>query len=164
MTTIGIISRHKPHTQDILNRFILSRGISNISAVSICAATPPYPCGVYVIEEPVKNLNGILTGKSGIIITADEFLRSGEYAIPQAYIISCSLSMRSTITASSIDDGRFTYCIQREFSDINKTPHQPQEFGISFCGKAENIYHYLAAVTALVACGIPKDKLTDFTF
>ena len=163
MTTVGIIARHKPRTEDIINRFILSRGINDILAVSVLPGAP-YPCEIYIIEEPVKNLHKILDGKTGIIITADEFFKMSEPLKSEAYIINCSLSTRATVTASSIDDGHFTYCIQREFSDVNKTPHQPQEFGVKFGGKAEDIYRYLSAVTALIACGIPGDKLTDFAF
>lgn len=164
MTTIGIIARHKPRTEVILNRFILSRGITDISAVAVGSPAPAHPCGVYIIEEPSKNLNKILNGSKSIIITADEFLKASEPLTSEAYIISCSLGTRATVTASSIEDGGFTYCIQREFSDINKATHQPQEFCVRGNVDAENIYLCLAAVTALIVCGISADELTDFTF
>lgn len=164
MTTIGIIAKHKPRSEVILNRFILSCGITDISTVSVGSPAPMHSCGVYIIEEPIKGLSEILNGAKGVIITADEFLRTSEPLASEAYIISCSLGTRATVTASSIGDGGFTYCIQREFSDINKTAHPPQEFCVRGNIGAEDIYLYLSAVTALIVCGISADKLTDFTF
>lgn len=164
MTRIGIISKHKSNIEDILNRFILSRGIAGISITPIHLSLPPYPCDILIIEETVKSLNKILEKEPKVIITADELLKLSEPAAIEAYIINCSLNLRSTVTASSIREGSFTYCIQREFSDINDLAHSPQEFDISFGGKAEDIYRYLAAVTALIICGIHGENLTDFTF
>lgn len=69
-------------------------------------------------------------------------------------LITCGLSLRSTITASSIDDDGFTYCLQRSIFTINNQEVSPQEFNVRWKEKAEDIYPYLEVVTLLLLCGI----------
>lgn len=76
-------------------------------------------------------------------------------------MLTCGLSLKSTITASSIDDNGFVYCIQRGFFTYDGTLVLPQEFNIKWTGKAENIYPYLETVTLLILCGIPPKEISD---
>lgn len=75
-------------------------------------------------------------------------------------VLTCGLSLKSTITASSIDDNGFSYCIQRGFFKHGGGLVLPQEFNINWTKKAENIYPYLEAVTLLVLNGISPDEIS----
>lgn len=76
-------------------------------------------------------------------------------------MLTCGLSLKSTITASSIDDKGFVYCIQRGFFKRDGGLVLPQEFNIHWTSKAENIYPYLEAVTLLILCGVPPKEISD---
>ncbi|MEG2584538.1 MAG: hypothetical protein RSA27_08530 [Oscillospiraceae bacterium] len=79
-------------------------------------------------------------------------------------IITCGLSYKSTITASSIDDDGFTYCIQRSIFTLNKVKIEPQEFKIYWAKKPKNIYHHLEIVTTLLICDTPIFAFEKFVF
>ena len=76
-------------------------------------------------------------------------------------LITCGLSQKSSVTASSIDDDGFVYCIQRGFSSINGHMLLPQEFKVSWSGKRENIYPYLEFVTALLISGMTPNEVAE---
>ncbi|MCI5891853.1 MAG: hypothetical protein MRZ66_00385 [Clostridiales bacterium] len=76
-------------------------------------------------------------------------------------MLTCGLSLKSTVTASSIDDNGFVYCIQRGFFRHDGKLVLPQEFNVSWTSKAENIYPYLEAVTLLILSGIPPKEISD---
>lgn len=69
--------------------------------------------------------------------------------------ITCGLSYKATVTASSIDEAGFTYCIQRSIFTLNHTKLAPQEFPIRWHRKPEDIYPCLELVTALLLCDTP---------
>ncbi len=79
-------------------------------------------------------------------------------------LITCGLSHCSTITASSINDDGFTLCIQRYISTINNNIVSPQEFNIRWHKKPNEITPFLALVTLLLICEVPKETLKELMF
>ena len=78
--------------------------------------------------------------------------------------LTCGLSVRSTVTASSIREDGFTYCLQRSIFDLDGKEISPQEFAVSWRQKPEDIYPYLELVTLLLLCGISGDTVSHFLF
>ncbi len=67
-------------------------------------------------------------------------------------IITCGLSYKATITASSISDSGFNYCIQRSIFTESHNKLLEQEIPIHWYKKPEEIYGHLEFVTALLLC------------
>ncbi len=78
--------------------------------------------------------------------------------------LTCGLSVRSTITASSIREDGFTYCLQRSIFALDGKEIAPQEFAVLWREKPEDIYPYLELVTLLLLCGISGDTISQFLF
>ena len=86
---------------------------------------------------------------NSLIINAESPNEIKNVIIDDLDIITCGLSLKSSVTASSIDDSGFLYCIQRGFSTCGSDEIiLPQEFKIMLVsGKtpdeiSENIYFY----------------------
>jgi UDP-N-acetylmuramoyl-L-alanyl-D-glutamate--2,6-diaminopimelate ligase len=95
-----------------------------------------------------------------VILNGDDGFNTDIFDMVQKpYIISYGLNPKSSITASSIEQGkgaRFIYCIQRGIRTINKNFIEPQEFPIGLMVTGHhNIYNALSAVTAALMCDIP---------
>lgn len=101
---------------------------------------------------------------SNIIINGDSAEELAEAAGQTVCVITCGLSLKSTITASSIGDTGFTYCIQRSIFTVNKTRLVPQEFNIRWHRKPLDIYPCLEVVTALLLCDTPIEEFDTFVF
>lgn len=67
-------------------------------------------------------------------------------------ILTCGLRLNSTITASSIDDDGFTFCLQRTIFTLSGKKVSPQEFNVKWFKKPDDIFQSLAAVTAMLLC------------
>ena len=67
-------------------------------------------------------------------------------------VITCGLKLNSTITASSISDDGFTYCLQRTIHTLSGKSVTPQEFNIKWFRKPDDIFNPLAFVTMLILC------------
>ena len=78
--------------------------------------------------------------------------------------LTCGLSLRSTVTASSITDESFTYCLQRSIYTLDGKELSPQEFNVFWSEKPVEIYPYLALVTLLLLCGVPTYTFKDLRF
>lgn len=78
--------------------------------------------------------------------------------------LTCGLSLCATVTASSINDESFTYCLQRSIYAIDGTEIFPQEFNVFWSKKPAEIYPYLAIVTLLLLCGFPPSRFQDLRF
>ena len=76
-------------------------------------------------------------------------------------LITCGLSQKSSVTASSIDDDGFVYCIQRGFCSHSGSLLLPQEFKVRWASKHENIYPYLEFITALLISGKTPDEIAE---
>ena len=80
------------------------------------------------------------------------------------YPLTCGLSLRSTVTASSIGDEGFTYCLQRSIYTLDGTELPPQEFNVFWSEKPAELYPYLALVTLLLLCGVSTRVFEDLRF
>ena len=84
--------------------------------------------------------------------------------LKDCYPITCGLSLRSTVTASSIEEDGFTYCLQRGIVTVDEKEILPQEFNVYWAVKPEDIYPYLAIVTMLLICGVSVDLFKTIVF
>lgn len=71
--------------------------------------------------------------------------------------LTCGLSRRSTVTASSIGEEGFTYCLQRGIYTLSGQTLPPQEFNVAWGSEPEDLYPYLAIVTLMLICGVQTD-------
>ncbi len=78
--------------------------------------------------------------------------------------VTCGLSIRSTVTASSILEDGFIYCLQRGILDLNGNEIPPQEFKVSWRQKPDDIYPFLELVTLLLLCGITEGTVSKILF
>ncbi len=78
--------------------------------------------------------------------------------------LTCGLSLRSTVTASSIQEDGFTYCLQRSIFTLEGAEIPPQEFNIHWKTKPEDIYPYLALTTILLLCGVDHTFFSELLF
>ena len=78
--------------------------------------------------------------------------------------LTCGLSLRSTVTASSIQEDGFTYCLQRSIFRLDGTEIPPQEFNIHWQTKPEDIYPHLALATILLLCGVDHTSFSELQF
>ena len=76
-------------------------------------------------------------------------------------LITCGLSQKSSVTASSICDDGFVYCVQRGFFTRDGAAVLPQEFKVRWMMKRENIYPCLELVTTLLLAGIEPELITE---
>lgn len=78
--------------------------------------------------------------------------------------ITCGLKLNSTITASSISDDGFTFCLQRTIYTLSRQEVNPQEFNIKWRKKPDDIFIPLAIVTALIICGVDTEIFKEIRF
>lgn len=107
----------------------------------------------------------------GMIQIGNTLILNSDAGVPNAIksydrycIITCGLSTRSTITASSILDDGFTYCLQRGIFSLGGKEIAPQEFKVKWHEKPDDLYPYLAAVTLLLLCGVSVETFAYLKF
>ena len=93
-----------------------------------------------------------------VIIDAEDGSGVGCEGLP---LITCGLSQKSSVTASSIGDDGFVYCIQRGFFTCDGDSVLPQEFKVRWTAKRENIYPCLELVTTLLLAGIDPALIAE---
>lgn len=98
------------------------------------------------------------------IIDADQKNIPGSVFDPLQILITCGLSFNATVTASSIDDEGFVYCLQRSIFTVTHRIIMPQEFRVSWQKKTEDIYPCLETVTLLLVCEIPVETIKMLQF
>lgn len=80
-------------------------------------------------------------------------------------IIDCGISLKSSITASSLSDGEINYCVQRGFFTLCKREIAPQEFKIlEFCGDEIDIFALLSCITVFLLTDIPIEEIKKYKF
>lgn len=99
-----------------------------------------------------------------VILNGDEKTILQKKELEGFCLLTCGLSLRSTITASSIQDDGFTYCLQRGIFTLDGKEIAPQEFNISWRKKPEDIYPYLALVTLMLICGASVELFAQLQF
>ena len=77
-------------------------------------------------------------------------------------LITCGLKQNSSVTASSIGDDGFLYCIQRGFRTRGGNALLPQEFKVRWSKKRDNIYPCLEFVTALLLSDMSPSDISEF--
>ena len=72
-------------------------------------------------------------------------------------VLTCGLKLNSTVTASSIDEYGFTFCLQRSVYTLSNNIISPQEFNVHYTQKPDDLFPLLSVVTAMLLCDIdPK--------
>ena len=79
-------------------------------------------------------------------------------------VVTCGFEPHSSVTASSIKENGFTYCLRRSIFTINNCKVEPQEFGINWLKKPDDMYGYLIFITTLLVLGISPKELSRFKF
>lgn len=92
--------------------------------------------------------------KNNLIVNADDTASFNTLDCTGFCPLTCGLSFRCTVTASSIDEDSFTYCLQRSIYSLDGTEIPPQEFNVFWSEKPTDIFPYLALVTILLLCGV----------
>lgn len=101
-----------------------------------------------------------------LIVNSDygEIRENLELNLP-SIIIDCGISLKSSVTASSLSDGGINYCIQRGFQTLNKKVIPPQEFrALEFSAEENDIFALLACITVLLLVDIPIDEIKGYKF
>ena len=98
------------------------------------------------------------------IINADQKNAAPSAFDPHHILLTCGLSFNATVTASSIDDDGFVYCLQRSIFTLSHRVILPQEFHIAWHEKHEDIYPFLETVTLLLVCEIPTETIRALQF
>ena len=103
---------------------------------------------------------------SVLIVNSDcEFIREGLKLCSPSVIIDCGISLKSSVTASSLSDGEINYCIQRGFKTLAKKEIAPQEFKVlEFSSEENDIFALLACITVLLLADIPIDEIKKYKF
>lgn len=101
---------------------------------------------------------------SSYIINGDENAQLPKTNFTELYPITCGLSLRSTVTASSIVEDGFIYCLQRSIFNIYGEEIAPQEFKVSWRLKPDDIYPYLELVTLLLLCNVSSEIVSKLLF
>ena len=91
---------------------------------------------------------------NNVIINNDDNNETNLAKSTNLIAITCGLKLNSTITASSISDDGFTYCLQRAISTLGRRRIAPQEFNVKWNKKPDDIFIPLAFVTALILCDV----------
>ncbi len=82
----------------------------------------------------------------------------------KSIILTCGLQLNSTITASSIDDEGFTFCLQRAIFSLSNRRIPQQEFNVKCHKKPDDIFKYLAIVTILILCDVDPKVFEQIRF
>lgn len=96
-----------------------------------------------------------------LIIDFESSINLNEINSNGLMLITCGLSQKSSVTASSIGDDCFLYCIQRGFKTHLGNMLLPQEFKVRWNKRHENIYPYLELVTAMLIIGLSPAEISD---
>ena len=99
-----------------------------------------------------------------LIVNGDKEIDAECIQLSGICLLTCGLSLRSTVTASSLHDDGFTYCLQRSIFTLQQSELSPQEFNVHWHQKPDDIYPYLAAVTLLLLCGVPISVISGLEF
>lgn len=94
---------------------------------------------------------------NNLIINTDSISDKENCPDSDCIILTCGLKLNSTVTASSIDEYGFTFCLQRSVRSVSNNLISPQEFNVRYFKKPDDIFPFLAIVTAMLLCDIdPK--------
>ena len=107
--------------------------------------------GKYIYLNNERKLIMLQVGET-IIINTDDDTDIDLVADSGLIVLTCGLKLNSTVTASSISDEGFTYCLQRTIHTLSGKSVTPQEFNIKWINKPDDIFATLAFVTMLILC------------
>lgn len=94
---------------------------------------------------------------NNLIINADSITDKKNCPDSSCIIITCGLKLNSTITASSIDEYGFTFCLQRSIYSLSNNLISPQEFNVRYSKKPDDLFPLLSVVTTMLLCDVdPK--------
>lgn len=94
---------------------------------------------------------------NNIIVNADDPNDIMNVSGLDPVVLSCGLAGTSTVTASSIQDDGFTFCLQRSIFTVGGNRLSPQEFNVKWFKKPDDIFSSLAAVTTLLLCDVKPE-------
>lgn len=101
---------------------------------------------------------------NNLIINADNFKGRDLYPEKEMIIITCGLKRNSTVTASSIGDDGFSFCVQRSILTLGNVEISPCEFNIHWLNKPDDLYPLLALVTMMLLCDVKPEVFDTIRF
>jgi len=115
-------------------------------------------------KDTLNAVIGMIQLKNNLILNADAEQDLSKLDCTGLCPLTCGLSLRCTVTASSINEDSFTYCLQRSIYTLDGMEILPQEFNVFWTEKPQEIYPYLALVTLLLLCGVPTSVFQNLRF
>lgn len=91
---------------------------------------------------------------NNLIVNSDDIEDKTSCPNSTSIVLTCGLKLNSTITASSINDDGFTFCLQRGIFSLSNKEISPQEFNVKWHKKPDELFPMLASVTAMLLCDV----------
>lgn len=166
MTTIGVLAQRRSPLCDFLHRFFIAFPAEDISFSVLSPKSDFSVIDLFVFEKVFPNLAEHLASKEGCTVVIDA---ENPDIIPalsprNLCVVTCGLSRKATVTASSVGEGGFTLCLQRSIFTLTGQELAPQEFGIHSSFPSQYLTSQLLGAAALLLCGINGKKIQEFMF
>lgn len=100
---------------------------------------------------------------NSIIINNDDIRERRAAGRSDKVILTCGLKLNSTVTASSISDCGFTFCLQRTLITLSRRAVPPQEFNVRQSG-GRSLFELLSIVTAMLLCDVDTKDIEQIVF
>lgn len=166
MINIGILSAAKSPIYEFLRSYLLSAQRFDIILTALTSKSDFNSVDLFILEKTIPNLSVLLTGNNcrTLVIDNDNSCIIPSLASLELCVITCGLAQKATVTASSVKENNFTYCLQRSIFDLKGQEIFPQEFGVSCKKKITSLSSCLLGITALFICGESGKNLQEFMF
>lgn len=100
---------------------------------------------------------------NSIIINNDDIREREAAGKSDKVVLTCGLKLNSTVTASSIGDEGFTFCLQRTLITLHSRSIPPQEFNVRQSG-SRSLFELLSLVTAMLLCDVDIKDIEQIVF
>ncbi len=166
MINIGILSAAKSPIYEFLRSYLLAAGRFDVSLTALTPKSDFRAVDLFVLEKTISRLDLLLNESRccTVVLDNDDLGILPSLASLELCVVTCGLAQKSTVTASSVKENNFTYCLQRSIYDLEGKEIVPQEFGIYCKKKLHSLSSCLLGVTALLLCGESGENLQDFMF
>lgn len=166
MVNIGVLSNARSPIYRFLSSYLTAMRRFDITLTSLTSKSDFKVIDLFIFEKTMPGIADLMKdcGNATVMLDADntDIIRS--LSSMELCVITCGLAQNATVTASSVEDKKITYCLQRSIFDMGGNEILPQEFGIHFKNKLTSLSEYLLGTTALLLCGESGEELQDFMF
>ncbi len=166
MINIGILAAAKSPIYEFLRAYLLAAGRFDVTLTALTPKSDFCSVDLFVLEKTMSGLAELLVKSPCRTVVLDNDDTSIIPALDslELCVITCGLAQKATVTASSVKENNFTYCLQRSIFDLQGQEILPQEFGIYCRRKLISLSACLLGTTALLLCGENGENLQEFMF